>query len=226
MAIAFSPLLQLETLLVLDASGRILHNREPQASPGPLFMLIRSANAVAWAVHSCVSSDLAAQVAELAEKESPSADLRQEPRHAGTYRKLLGSRINAGPAFVCPSTSITSGGTAMITSLDQLTHNFKGWRPEEISGCAPILGVFDGANAVSVCFSARLSSVAAEAGVETAPHYRGKGFAPRVVRAWARTVRDSSRLPIYSTSWDNGGSLAVARKLELESCASDWSIDG
>lgn len=34
----------------------------------------------------------------------------------------------------------------------------------------------------------------------------------------------TGRFPIYSTSWTNGPSLAIARKLSLSLCASDWSL--
>jgi predicted GNAT family acetyltransferase len=67
-------------------------------------------------------------------------------------------------------------------------------------------------HAISVCFCARRSQLAAEAGVETAVGYRGRGFASRVSAAWARLIRRSGRLPLYSTSWSNTASLAVARK--------------
>ncbi|MXZ22396.1 MAG: GNAT family N-acetyltransferase, partial [Caldilineaceae bacterium SB0665_bin_25] len=32
------------------------------------------------------------------------------------------------------------------------------------------------------------------------------------------------RVPLYSTSWENGASLAVARKLGLVAYASGWSL--
>jgi hypothetical protein len=77
---------------------------------------------------------------------------------------------------------------------------------------------------VSVCFCARQSAAAAEAGLETAERFRGRGLGPRVTAAWALAIRASGRLPLYSTSWSNEASLAVARKLRLEACASDWSL--
>jgi hypothetical protein len=77
---------------------------------------------------------------------------------------------------------------------------------------------------VSVCFCARRSNVAAEAGVETAARFRGRGFGPRVTAAWALTVRATGRIPLYSTDWSNESSLAVARKLRLKGYAAVWSI--
>jgi predicted GNAT family acetyltransferase len=77
---------------------------------------------------------------------------------------------------------------------------------------------------VSICFSARVSESAAEAGVETAAEFRGRGLAGLVTSDWAAAIRSSGRTPIYSTSWNNSASLAVARKLGLIACASYWNL--
>jgi REP element-mobilizing transposase RayT len=45
-----------------------------------------------------------------------------------------------------------------------------------------------------------------------------------ITAAWALAMRGSGRIPLYSTSWMNTASLAVARKLGLVAYASDWSI--
>lgn len=54
-----TPRLHLETLFVLDAAGRILSTHEPNASPGPAFMLVRNATTCAYAVRADVSDDVA-----------------------------------------------------------------------------------------------------------------------------------------------------------------------
>ena len=72
-----------------------------------------------------------------------------------------------------------------------------------------------------ICASARISPGAAEAGVETVAAYRGQGCAQVAVEAWAAAVRESGRVPFYSTSWDNAASRAVARKLGLIPFAED-----
>ncbi len=81
-------------------------------------------------------------------------------------------------------------------------------------------------HAVSACFRARRSRVAAEAGLETAGAFRGRGLGSRVTAAWALAIRESGRTPLYSTSWDNDASRAVAGKLGLRTYASSWSIHG
>lgn len=106
-----------------------------------------------------------------------------------------------------------------------LERNFSGWVPGEIAaGCAPVLAIIEDGYPVSVCFCARRSDSAAEAGVDTAQAFRGRGFAPRVTAAWALAIRATGRVPLYSTAWTNGASLAVARKLGLTAYASTWSL--
>ena len=104
-------------------------------------------------------------------------------------------------------------------------HAFRGWLDSEIPACSPIVAVMDGGYPVSVCFCAtRNSAPAVQAGLETAAAFRGRGLAPRVTAAWACAIRSAGRIPLYSTSWSNAASLAVARKLDLVQYASDWSL--
>lgn len=77
---------------------------------------------------------------------------------------------------------------------------------------------------VSICFCARRSKVAAEAGLDTAAAFRGRGFGPRATIAWAHATRALGLEPLYSTAWDNAASLAVARKLRLQPYACTWSL--
>ncbi len=83
-----------------------------------------------------------------------------------------------------------------------------------------------GGEVVAVCHSARSTRTAAEAGVETAADYRGRGLAGIVVLGWAAAVIAGGRIPIYSTQWTNQASRAVARKLGLipfgEDCHIGW----
>jgi hypothetical protein len=79
-------------------------------------------------------------------------------------------------------------------------------------------------HAAAVCCSGRRTGTAHEAAVETAAPYRGRGYAARVVGAWARAVREMGCVPLYSTSWQNEASRDVARKLALICFGSDLHI--
>ena len=222
--LTFTPRLQLETLFVLNDAGRIVSTREPNPGPGPRFMLIRDRFACAWAVHADVSPSSAAELDRLASEEPPTDEVRHEPVHATHYRGLIEGQVDFGPAFTFPGVLPMPVDIVPIATLAQLQHQFRGWTADELPERAPILALEQEGYPASVCFSARRSAVAAEAGVETAPRFRGRGLAGLVTAAWAQAIHASGRLAIYSTSWSNPASLAVARKLGLTVCASDWSL--
>lgn len=220
----FQPDLQLSTLFALNGEGRIISTREPDPRPGPVLSLIRSATSCAWAVRADVPEELACELDRLLREEPPCLDLRDAPKHTDQYLSLVGGRIDSGPAFTFPDVMAESAGVTLVDDLRLLEHNFRGWTADEIPGWSPVLTVVENGHAVSICFCARLSDVAAEAGLETVTAFRGRGLAGRVTAAWALAIRMSGRIPIYSTSWRNGASLAVARKLGLVARASDWSL--
>jgi hypothetical protein len=154
-------------------------------------------------------------------------DWEPPPLHARRYQALIEGRVECGPALEFPKRTDGPLGVAGIHDEALLQRHFSGWVPGEIeAGAALVLAVLAGGHPVSVCLCARRSAVAAEAGLEIARAFRGRGLAGRVASAWASAVRASGRTPLYSTSWTNASSRAVARKLGLKTYATDWSIDG
>jgi RimJ/RimL family protein N-acetyltransferase len=95
---------------------------------------------------------------------------------------------------------------------------------DPIQEIAPILAAVEQAQAVAVCFCSRRPAQATEAGLETLPAFRGKGYATATVAAWAAEVRQRNCIPLYSTAWENLASQAVARKLGMVIYGEDWSI--
>lgn len=228
-----TPHLHLRTLFVFNDEGRIVSTREPGATPGPLFGFIRSATSCAWAIRADVPNDLADELARLAREEPPASNLRDAPVHAPRYIALLAGRIGPvgvtktrqsdGPAFEFPRSLASLSDIAVVEHEALLQNNFKGWVPGEIAaGRAPVMAIIEDGQPVSIYFCARLSDAATEAGLETAEAYRGRGYGPRVTAAWAMAIRASGRIPLYSTSWTNNASLAVARKVGLAAYASAW----
>ena len=144
--------------------------------------------------------------------------------HAEQYLALVEGVPDSGPAFTFPYELAQPHGTVLIDDIQSLGHHFSGLTASEIPYRTPITAVVEEGCAVSVCFSSRRTLEAAECGVETAAAYRNRGLAARVTAAWAQAVRASGRVPLYSTSWSNGPSLAVARKLGLVPYAGRWSI--
>jgi hypothetical protein len=228
-----TPDLQLRTLFsqrplareLIDSHRRITKPTEPNSRSAPFFVLIRGTSDVTWGVRKDVPENIAYELDRLASEEPPVRDFQAPPLHADAYLSLVGGQILSGPAFGFPDEIAQSTDIALIDRLDLLERHFSGWIAAEISWCAPIVAVIDGGYPVSVCFCAtRDSAPAVEAGLETAAAFRGRGLATRVTAAWACKIRTSGRIPIYSTSWSNTASLAVARKLGLIQYASDWSL--
>ena len=221
---AFTAEIQLHTLFVLNEQRRIVSTREQHPQPGPRFALIRDAEQSVWAARADVPEHVTQQLSELARAEPPVRDFRSEPLHANRYTSLLGGRLDCGPVFTFPESLTHAGDIVPVTDVAQLEQNFRGWTADEIPQCSPIMAVMEEGHGISVCFCARRTPLAAEAGVETAPPFRGRGLGGRVTAAWALAMREAGRLPLYSTSWSNAPSLGIARKLALNMVGVDWSL--
>lgn len=98
------------------------------------------------------------------------------------------------------------------------------WLADELAVRNPVMAMVVNGMAVSVCFSARSTASASEAGVETLPEHRGRRYAGAVAAAWAAEVRRQGRIPLYSTSWTNQASRRVAARLGLIQYATDFHI--
>lgn len=80
---------------------------------------------------------------------------------------------------------------------------------------SPIFGVIVNGNVVSSCSSIRENGKSGEAWVQTAPEYRGRGYAAQVTAAWGNDLYEQGKVAFYSHLIENTASQAVARKLEL-----------
>jgi hypothetical protein len=99
------------------------------------------------------------------------------------------------------------------------------WLEEEFDAVAPVAIAFEAGQAAAICHSPRgLTAAAAEAGVETRECFRGRGLAAAAVACWARAVRRRRRIPLYSTSWENEASQAVARRLSARMYGENWHV--
>ena len=219
-----TPDLHLRTLFLLDSDGRIRGTREPDPDPGPFFALIRGRTSCAWAVRADLPQDIAEELAGLAREEPPVADFRDTPVHAERYKALAGGEVYSGPAFAFPETVEQPVATVLVDDVRLLARHFCEWTTDEIPERSPVVAVVEDGDAVSVCFCSRRSDAAAEAGLETAEAFQGRGLGKQVTAAWALAVRASGRVPLYSASWANGASLGVARKLGLVVYACGWSL--
>lgn len=226
--------LHLRCLYHHDANDRIVKTRQPNGWPSPLFHLGRTRLGNLWRFRDDLEPSALRELARLAGKEGPLSETHAPPARMEAIRSVLRSAVELvvewrGPAFRFPAEvqepEVAPGALAVVAvtraNASVLEESFPATIPE-IDERQPCIAAVDGDRAVSLCESARPLAVkgcepcrAAEAGVETLAGYRGRGLAPRVVAAWGRAVREQGGEPMYSTSWDNKASRAVAGKLGL-----------
>lgn len=218
--------LELETGFIQDERGRIVSTREPYPSHGPLLCLVRTSNALAWAVRDDVSEEVTNQIGALVYEEPVTSDLQAPPIHTAQYLALMGGQMGFdGLAFAFPEALPSATDVVLVEDERLLERHFHGWKPGEIAaGRAPMLAVVEDGYPVSVCFCARKSDTAAAAGVETAAAFRGRGYGSRATAAWATAIRATGRVPLYSAARTNIASLSITRKLGLTAHASFWSV--
>ncbi|GAC1547427.1 MAG: hypothetical protein NVS2B7_23150 [Herpetosiphon sp.] len=230
--------LQCNALFTHDANGRIRWINEAGERPAPRFFFGRTKEGNLWRLRHDVPLDIVRRVETLAATEPVTQDLRAEPIHLVAYRAALQEHAEiveqgGGPAYYFPDEIDeiqVSGSTVVITemNIDLLRPLIPQREMEDISrvlsvGQPWVVMVHEGSSA-TCCYSARKTERVAEAGVWTLEAFRGRGFAPASVAAWARRVRGIGRIPLYSTSWENIASQRVARKLGLIQYATDLSV--
>jgi hypothetical protein len=222
--------LHVEALFTCDDAGDLLAVNEPGGVPAPRFFLGRTAEGNIWRFRHDVDAALARDLSALCESLPTGlpveADLSKlGPFIAGLAREEPVRRTEGGPAFFFPSEPSGLQIAVRVTSDNAtvLSPYLEEWR-NDVSACSPMLVVLEGGKAVSLCGSVRLTAQAHEAGVETHADFRGRGYAARAVSAWASAVREIDRIPLYSTSWENKSSRALAKKLGLIQYGADLNI--
>ena len=209
------------TLFTVDDRDRLLTVNEPAGGPAPRFFIARAVEGVFWWFRHDLDEGVVSRLEEQARREpevrrTDEFAFRPDPYLEILQRAADVKRVWAGPAFHFPE-EIAGGSAAVLVDggrRDVLRRYCSGWL-DDVSDCQPFVVVLEGEDAVSLCATVRRSDVAEEAGVETHPDFRGRGLAGEVTAAWAREVRRVGRIPLYSTSWTNGASIAVARGLGL-----------
>ncbi len=224
--------LHIRALFVHDDRGRIVTRNALDGAPAPRFFLGRTPDGNRWRFRDDVPGRLAGPLEALCEDEPAPADLRQPSLHDADYRRILATHgpieeTWAGPAYRFPVdlpppidgvVRLTASNAALLRDGD-----LEPWL-EDIGKSEPLMALVHDGRAVSICGSVRITPAAHEAGVETSAAARGHGFAVAVVNAWASAVRELGAEPLYSTSWENSASQAVARKLRFIPYAADYWV--
>ena len=213
--------LHIETLFTHDARGRMVRVNEPGGKVAPRFFLGRTGAGLEWRLRDDLDESLAKELNAACRADARRATLSSSEGDATNYEELLArfapiERKWTGPAFCFPESLGTAVNTVLVTedNVHVLRPHLEAWLGD-VAQCQPMLVVLADGHAVSICASVRIGAAAHEAGLETAAAFRRCGYAIHAATAWAIAVRALGRIPLYSTSWQNAASQAVAHRLGL-----------
>jgi RimJ/RimL family protein N-acetyltransferase len=224
--------LHLDALYERDAAGYITVSRVWR-EPAPRLHLFRATEGNRWLFGAGLIEVERERLAPLLAALPPLAAVdaaELSPPHLDAVRALLGAgeRVEyRGPAFVVPDGLPPAARAEILAEPhSEPPSGHFAWLREAPDDARPIAVVRtdDGAIA-SVCHSARSTPRAAEAGIETAPEHRRRGYGAAAVVAWAAAIQESGRVPLYSTSWENAASRALARRLGLVCYGEDVQVE-
>ena len=222
--------LHVEALFAHNAEGYLLRVNEPNGALAPRFFLGRTSDGPVLRFRHDVDATLRRELEAASEEDALRKSALDSPIDPSGYQSILARSAPVqktwhGPAFHFPHELAATPDVTFVTESNaQILETFlREWIPDTHTAQPMAATTVDG-HAVSVCCSVRQTNMAHEAGVETVPTFRGRGFAAQVVAAWAGAVREMGFVPLYSTSWENEASRSVARKLSLIQFGSDLHI--
>jgi RimJ/RimL family protein N-acetyltransferase len=216
----------------VDPAGDLAAVNAPDADPPPRLFLARGRDTHLIAFRTHVAESARNACRRSAELLPPWTGGPTDPRLFEPLRAALGrdepiEDEDCGPAFrFAKRVDLPHEATAELIdeqSAHLLDEHFPYTRAV-LEQRAPVVGVVVDGSVVAACYAARRRPDAAEAGLATVEQYRRRGLAGLVVAAWRDAVEESGRQPLYSTSWDNLASRAVARKLGLVPYAETLSV--
>lgn len=220
----FSParLMEIEAdvLFTRDENGRLLRVNEPwpdTARAARMLLTLALSGPARCYFREDIPDEIRREAEKLADREKAPQTPSSPPRYQKEYIRVLGGeKAEHGPCYWMPPLPANPSVAFLCPdNAGPLIQNGFRWLAEELPYVAPCAAVIRDGQAVCVCRSVRKSRFAAEAGIETLPDYRGRGYAGLAAAAWAQAVRQTGKTPLYSTSWENLSSQRVAQKLGL-----------
>ena len=207
------------------AESRLLFVNEPDSAllPASRLFLGRTRAGNVWRFRADLPENLCDELNALCADELSLKDsFNKTPRHFESYVRLLEQNAPAETVSNGIAYQFSQNETRSKRSLIRVTQENAGVLRggfekllEELAAWQPFVALVEDGKAVSVCRSVRITREAHEAGVETLPEFRGRGFAQDATAEWARLVHAAGAIPLYSTDLENHSSQAVARKLNL-----------
>ena len=234
----------LATGFVFDEAGRIVRNADPDRGAAPRLYIggCHTGN------RACLRADVGAATARaieiLVDDEPPLDAPDRAPQHVDDYVALLAEeapieRHGLGVNYCFPSdfaydddvhTVGSDAGHAELARLG-LTPDRELPAPLVAIGFSTVgrlwapwcVALHDGEIA-SLVETVRIGPAGAEAGVNTVPDRRGRGFAAAATAGWAMSPSLGARTRFYSTSATNRSSQRVAARLGLRYIGASFSL--
>lgn len=214
-----------------DPNGYLLGTNEPIADhqqDAPLVYLCWGHNTVVCGYRDDVSQTIQEAVATLIKHfghAPPLSDRSLSTAVCAEVNTHQCVRITyEGPAYRFRSMTNVHTDTFSVTpdNVDRLPTLQD--KQEAIAAIQPyVVKLVDGQVAASCC-TVRRTGTYLEAGVETVSHYRRHGYGKAVVVDWATKAIEMGCVPLYSTSWDNTASVALAKSIGLIQYGTECSI--
>ena len=222
--------LHVQTLFRTDPHGRLLEMNDGSRAPAPRIFLGATEDGNEWWVRQDVGPETVAELPKLIERFPTVQEVAPNPAMQAALVEFAArtgevNRIWSGPAYECSKAHVEGPEPIRVSAenADCLAVYLPDWTADAKAGVPMVASIENGA-AVAVCCSVRIGRSAQEAGVETHPDFRGRGHGKRVVAAWARVIRGMGQVPLYSTSWENRPSRALAESLGLRCFGADIHI--
>jgi hypothetical protein len=222
---------RLSLLYKRDHAGFLLESNEP-FGPGesaPLVHIILCRDTVVVGFQAGIDKNLLKRFEQAFSTLTPLNNLND--RSIDTAVSALVQEIPtlnslySGPVYEIIKLTTQSSRTLRVNSSNKkllITHY-----PETANGIEfmqPCRAITVDHQAVSICRTVRIHEMYREAGADTVAVYRKHGYGTDVVAAWASDVLEMGLFPLYSTNWNNQGSMGIARKLNMKQVAIELKI--
>jgi hypothetical protein len=217
----------------------MLHANDPDRGAAPRVFVGRATGGHVLRCHESLPDDAAGRLADVVARLPVGGDLRIPATTLSAVREALERPPGAqpvkandgGPTYRFPAapepsarTLAHAGQVVQLTGANlEVVRETYAWLYQAHADWAPCFALVQNGAAVSVCFTSRRGAIVAEAGLETLPAFRGRGYATVVTAAWGAAIAASGRIPLYSTGWNNSASQGVARRLGLVMFGADAS---
>jgi GNAT superfamily N-acetyltransferase len=228
--------LHVALLYRLDAQGRLTQTNEAEPRPAPRVFVARSDAGVVVHVRDDLEPASAAEVARRARELPRYPHARGDVELYAPIEAAVGAtgpvasrwhglacRFTAAAPAPARADREPSDVVEIAEDRTALAGPFARFA-SHLDEIRPFFAVVRDGVVVSACYSARLSRAGAEAGVDTLPAFRRRGYAAAVVDAWRAAIERSGRTPLFSTSYDNESSRALADRLGLVQYAETFSL--